>query len=218
MVKHLDDCIKTGDVSNWMAESCTVLIQKGARKGNAAGNYRQIACLNPLWKLLTGIINNKVYDHLNQQKVLPEKQKGCRRKSRATKDQLLIDKALVRNSRRRKTKLNVAWIDFQKAYDMVPDSWILKSLQLVGETARNIIELFKRSIQSWRTVLFSGKNKRGKVIIGWGTFQGDSLSLLLFVVALIPVKITLRTMKQRYSFGKGKEGLNYLLFMGDLKL
>ena len=100
----------------------------------------------------------------------------------------------------------------------MPHCWILKALQLVGETARNIIELFKRSIQSWRTVLFSGKNKRGKVIIGWGTFQGDSLSLLLFVVALIPVAVILRTLKQGYSFGKGKERLNYLLLMGGRKL
>ena len=28
MVKHLDDCIKTGDVSNWIIESRTVLLQK----------------------------------------------------------------------------------------------------------------------------------------------------------------------------------------------
>ena len=44
------------------------------------------------------------------------------------------------------------------------------------------------------------------------------MSLLLFVVALIPVTIILRTLKQGYSFGKGKERLNHLLFMGNLKL
>ena len=77
MVKHLDDCIQTGDVHNWILESRTVLIQKDARKGNAVGNYRPIACLNLLWKLLTGIVNEKFYDHLNQQNLLPEEQKGC---------------------------------------------------------------------------------------------------------------------------------------------
>ena len=59
----------------------------------------------------------------------------------------------------------MAWIDFRKIYDMAPHSWILKTLQLVG-TARNIKELFKRSMQSWRTVLFSVKNKLEKVNIG----------------------------------------------------
>ena len=133
------------------------------RKGNAVGNYRSIPSLNLLWKILTGIINGKVYDHLNQQKILPEEQKGCQRKTRGTKDQLLIHKAVIRNSRRRKTNLNVAWINFQKAYDMVPQSWILKTLDLVG-TARNIIGILKRSMQSQRTFLFSGKNKQGKSI------------------------------------------------------
>ena len=54
--------------------------------------------MNLLWKLLTGIVNEKVYDHLNQQNLLPEEQKSCRQRTRGTKDQLLIDKAVVRNS------------------------------------------------------------------------------------------------------------------------
>ena len=100
---------------------------------------------------------------------------------------------------------------------MVPHSWLLKILELVG-TARDITELLKRSMQSWRMVMFSGKNKLGKVNIRRHIFQGDSLSPLLFVVALIPVTIILRTLKQGYSFGKGKERLNHILFMDDLKL
>ena len=100
---------------------------------------------------------------------------------------------------------------------MVPHSWLLKILELVG-TARDITELLKRSMQSSRMVMFSGKNKLGKVNIRRGIFQGDSLSPLLFVVALIPVTIILRTLKQGYSFGKGKERLNHLLFMDNLKL
>ena len=43
MVKHLDVCIQTGDVRNWMVESRTVLIQKDARKGNVVSNYKSIA-------------------------------------------------------------------------------------------------------------------------------------------------------------------------------
>ena len=103
----------------------------------------------------------------------------------------------------------MAWIDFRKAYDMIPHSWILKTLELV-ETARNILELLRRGMQSWRRVLFSGENKLGKVNIKRDIFQEDSLSPLLLVVALISVTIILRTMKQGCSFGKGKERFNNL--------
>ena len=55
-----------------MLQSRIVFLQKDVRKGNAVGNYRPIVCLHLLWKLLTGIINEKVYNHLNQQNLLPE--------------------------------------------------------------------------------------------------------------------------------------------------
>ena len=66
--------------------------------------------------------------------------------------------------------------------------------------------------------MFSGKNKLGEVNIRRDICQGDSLSPLLFVVALIPVTIILRALNQGYSLGKGKERLNHLLFMDDLQL
>ena len=100
---------------------------------------------------------------------------------------------------------------------MVPYCLILKTLELVG-TATNIIKLLKRSKKSWRVALFSGKNRLGKVIIRQGIFQGGSLSPLLFVVSLIPVTIILRTLKQGYSFRKGKDRLNHLLLMDEFKL
>ena len=66
--------------------------------------------------------------------------------------------------------------------------------------------------------MFSGKNKLGKVNIRRSIFQGNSFSPLLFPVALIPVTIILKILKQEYSFGKRKERLNHLLFMNNLKL
>ena len=149
-----------------MAENQTVLIQKHTRKGKGVDNYKSIGCLNLLWKLLTDIINKNFYDHLNQQNILSEERKGCRQKARETKNQSLIDNVVVRNSRRRKTNLNVAWVDFRKAYDLVPCSWILKTLELVG-TATNIIELLKRNMLSWKTVLLSEKDKLRKVKMGY---------------------------------------------------
>ena len=63
-----------------------------------------------------------MYNYLEQEKELPEEQKGSKRESRGTKDQLLIDKAVLKDCKKRHTNLSVAWIDNRKAYDLVPDS------------------------------------------------------------------------------------------------
>ena len=76
---------------------------------------------------------------MENQDFLPEERKGCRQKLRGTKDQLLIDETVIKNCKRRKTNLNIAWIDFRKAYDMVPHSRMIKSLELVG-AAKNIVK------------------------------------------------------------------------------
>ena len=103
-----------------MVEIRTVFIQKDPTKGNAVGNYKPIACLNLLWKLLTSIITAKLYEHQENQELLSEEQKRCRQRSRGKKDQFLIDKAVIKICKRRKTNLNMAWIDFRNDSDMVP--------------------------------------------------------------------------------------------------
>ena len=148
---------------------------------------------------------------------MPEEQKGCRRRSHDTKDQLLIDKAVIKNWKRRKTNLNMTWIDFRKAYDMIPHSWMIKSLELVG-AAKNIVNLLKETMEKWKTNLICSNTHLGAVKINCGIFQDESLSLLLFAVSLLPLTLVLRKMKQRYSISKGKSKLNHLLFMDDLKL
>ena len=62
-----------------MTKGKTILIQKDLEKGNAANNYRPIACLPPMWKLLTSALVEKVYAHLSEKNVLPDEQKGYRK-------------------------------------------------------------------------------------------------------------------------------------------
>ena len=55
---------------------------------------------------------------LEEEQSLRPKQKGDRRGCRGTKDQLMIDKMILKNCRRRLTNLAVCRIDYKKAYDM----------------------------------------------------------------------------------------------------
>ena len=102
---HLQECVHQGNVSEWMVRGRMVLIQKDPKKDTQANNYRPIACLPIMWKLLTGIMGEKLYQHLERNGLLGDEQKGCRKGSRGTKDQLLVDKAFLKNCRRRLTNL-----------------------------------------------------------------------------------------------------------------
>ena len=74
----------------------TSLSQKDKSKGNVASNYRPMTCLPLMWKLLTGAIADQIYAHLDQEKLLSEEQKGCRKGSRETNDLLYIDRAVIK--------------------------------------------------------------------------------------------------------------------------
>ena len=213
----LKECVLTGEVPGWMVKGRTVLIQKDPAKGRSASNYRPIACLPLMWKLLTGIFADKIYDHLHASSLLPDEQKGCRKQSRGTKDQLLIDREVLKEARKKQRCLSMAWIDYKKAYDMVPHSWILETLKLTG-VAENIRDLLKRTMSNWKTVLTSSGQELGEVGIRRGIFQGDTLSPLLFVVAMIPLSYLLNKETMGYKFGEEGKKINHLLFMDDLKL
>ena len=73
---------------SWMAKGRTALLQKDKSKGNVANNYRPITCLPLIWKLLMTVIADSIYGHLDQQKLFPEEQKGCRKISRGINDTL----------------------------------------------------------------------------------------------------------------------------------
>ena len=108
----------------------TKLILKVPDKGPVPSNYWLITCLPVMWKLFSGILSRKILTHLSSNKMLAFEQKGICPGSKGTKDQLLIDKMVGTDCKTRRTNLAVAWIDFQKAYDSVPHSWIIEILCL----------------------------------------------------------------------------------------
>ena len=103
-----------------MTKGRTILIMKDPEKGAAAGNYRPITCLPVMWKLLTGIISDKLYEFLDAGNMLPDEQKGCRKGAQVTNDQLFIDNMILKESKARGKNLSLGWIDYKKAYDMIP--------------------------------------------------------------------------------------------------
>ena len=85
----------------------------------------------------------------------------------------------------------------------------------VNEQLRKFLE---ESMKTWRVELRCGEEMLGEVKMKRGIFQKDTLSPLLFVIALTPLTHILRKLKAGYEFSKTGEKVNHLLFMDDLKL
>eukprot|EP00957_Ditylum_brightwellii_P011313 855454-Ditylum_brightwellii.AAC.1 len=51
-----------------------------------------------------------------------------------------------------KSNLSLAWIDYQKAYDLVPHSWILEVLEIYKDKS-TLYQFIEKLIPLWRTKL-----------------------------------------------------------------
>ena len=65
----------------------------------------------PAINVETGVIAEEMYNYLGREKILPEERKGCKRGSLGTKDQLLIDKTVLKYCKKRHTNLSIEWTD-----------------------------------------------------------------------------------------------------------
>ena len=117
---QLKECLDSGFVPNWLNRGRTSLLQKDKNKGNIANKYRPLTFFG---------INVEVIDRCNcrsdictftSREVVTEEQKRYRKGSRGTNDLLYIDRAVIKEVKSRNKNLAMAWIDYKKAYNMVP--------------------------------------------------------------------------------------------------
>ena len=85
----------------------------------------------------------------------------------------------------------MTWTDYKKVYDMIPQSWIInchKMYEIPGE----IINFIEKTMKTWRVELTEGGRSLAEAKIQRGIFQGDALSPLLFIIAMMPLNHILR--------------------------
>ena len=132
----------------WFTQGITYLLSK-SKETNIPKNYRLITCLSTMYKILTSIVTERTYTN----NILPSEQKGCKKGSYYCKYQFLINKMLLENSGTCHRNLSTAWIDYKKAFDSVPHTWILKVLQMY-KISPTIINFSTISMKEWKTNLY----------------------------------------------------------------
>ena len=195
----------------------TLVHKKGP--ANIAKNYRPITCLPTYYKLLTMIFTDQVYEHVIKYDILPLEQKGVRRKARGCKDQLLLDKVIMENAKKRSRNLSMMWIDYKKAYDSVPHSWIIECLKMY-KLNENIVNFIEYTMTYWKTQVSihheGGTTTSEDIKFNTGIFQGDTLSPLIFCLALAPISHMLKRLGMGYRIAGTT--VSNSLYIDDLKV
>ncbi|CAH2097036.1 unnamed protein product [Euphydryas editha] len=140
----------------------------------------------------------------------------------ATKELLIIDSVAGQLVKRNRRNFSAAWIDYKKAFDTVPHSWLLRVLELykIDSAVRDFLEV---CMGQWSTILcLQGERLTtgvdDRIRIRRGIFQGDCLSPLWFCLSLNPLSTLLERSGTGFQFRRGGTKVSHLLYMDDLKL
>ena len=172
---EMNICLQGTHVPEWMIKGKTTLIQKDPLKRTAPNNYRHITCLPAMWKILTAQITEDIYYSLTNHGLFPKEQKGCHKGSEGTGELLYIDHPILNESKTRRKNLAMAWIDYKKAYDVVPQSWIINCFKMY-KISDEIINFIEKTMKTWKVGLTAGVKSFAEVKVQRSIFQGDALS------------------------------------------
>ena len=145
---------------DWLVEGTTNLLSKKEETW-IPKNYRPIACLPTTFKILTSGITDRLYNHLEKEAIMTPEQRGGKKDCYGCKDQLMINNTILENYKKRRKNLSTAWIDYKKAFDSVPNSWILKCLQMY-KIHPVLITFIEESMSQWNTNMTLGRSSRDR--------------------------------------------------------
>ena len=88
----------------------------------------------------------------------------------------------------------------------------------MNKTSDEVINFIEKIMKTWRVELTAGGRSLAEAKIQRGIFQGDALSPLLFIIAMMPLNHIIRKCTVGYKISKSQEKINQLMYMDDIKL
>ena len=165
--------------NNWKIPK-SILINKPNKTKKDPNNYRPIALINCLAKIMEKIINVRLTNYIEQNDIINKEQAGFR-KNKSTHDKLFQLTQIAIQAKNRKQACASVFMDVEKAFDKVWHNGLLHTLQ-----QHNIPVIFIRFISSFlsnRHTYFQIDNTFSNLIkINHGVPQGSSLSPTLFII------------------------------------
>ena len=195
----------------WLSSMFFFIHKKGAYDDPA--NYRSLAIEDPILKIFTSFLYNRLTEYCEKKNLLPTFQFGFR-KNLSTSSATMILKQCVENSFNKRNRAYTCFVDFRKAFDLVDRRLLSKKLQLLG-IPYHFVKVIFETLQSIRFQVRSNNSLSDPFETHNGVPQGDPLSPLLFSLFIADLPSTL---SHSGVLLEDKLRINHLLYADDLAL
>ena len=113
---------------DWRIANVVPLFKKGSR--DHPGNYRPVSLTSVVGKVLERIIRDRIYKHLERNKLIRDSQHGFVKGSSCLTN--LTEFFEVTKEVDKGKAVDVVYMDFSKAFDKVPHGRLLQKMQMHG--------------------------------------------------------------------------------------
>ena len=100
----------------------------------------------------------------------------------------------------RRKNVAIEWIDYKKAYDIIPQTWIMECLKM-SMISNRVVNFITKPMKNKKVKLTAGRESLAEVKIKRGVF---SLSPLLFVIETMSLDHISRKCKGSQKFTKSQ--------------
>ena len=179
LLKLMNACLEQAEIPNAWRQATLKVLYKGKGKLTDPNNYRGIALLQTLFKLLTALLNQRIIRHIDH--LLDDDQYGFRQGRSTIQAITKLLKAIKTALRKEKGKLYVVFVDFRKAFPSVDRAILIKKMNNIGIRGR-FLKLIAATLRYNEIKVDDGLRATASIKQHEGLFEGDSLSPTAFLV------------------------------------
>ena len=174
------ESLRTGETpTDWRSANVTPIFKKGDRTDPA--NYRPVSLTSQVCKVLETIVRDQMLEHLENNALLSEQQHGFRKGRSCLSNLLTTLEEWTKIIDEKDNCVDVAYLDFRKAFDLVSHKHLLLKLQKHGINGQigNWIKAFLEN-RKQKVVIRGHESDELEVLSG--VPQGSVLGPLLFLI------------------------------------